>query len=260
MPSVSKKTKSKSKAQVSKRMTATTLAEQSAGYFKRFIWPSIALVSILFLVYLHHLILFPITSVRVYDPGLHIAEQSIIDTVNPLVDNGFFGTRLYRIKNALEALPWVAEVNVSRQWPGKIIIHLYERTPVASWNQKDLVTADGVIFTPATNDVLPPLPHLSGPPAEVVDMVQVYPKLEQEIAPLQLTITDVHLSERLSWDLRLSNGMIVKLGRDEIFKRLARLVKVYPQVFANNENKAIYVDLRYSHGMAVRWADTQNTG
>jgi len=151
-------------------------------------------------------------------------------------------------------LPWVAAVNVARAWPGRIVIHLYERTPLAKWNQDDLVTPDGIIFTPSANDTLPVLPHLYGPPAEVGYVVQMYQAFSAQLAPLQLQVSEVHLSQRLSWDLCLSNGMIVKLGRTQMNQRLAQFIRVYPQVFANSTQQAVYVDLRYGHGMAVRWA------
>lgn len=242
--------------QVSRRVTPGLVANHSWSFCRRFMWPLAALFAIIIMFYLHVTVLFPITAVRVYDPGLHIDQQSIVSTVNPLVDNGFFGTNLGHIKTALQALPWVAMVDVSRQWPGRIVIHLYERVPLARWNLNDLVTADGIIFTPATTDSIPDLPHLYGPPTEVLRMTQAYLRFVTELAPLPLTITAVRLSERLSWDLRLSNGMILKLGRTQMHERLVRFVKVYPQVFANNNNKAVYVDLRYNHGMAVRWAST----
>lgn len=250
---VKKKTKARTKAQVSTRVTPGVVADHSWMWLRRLAWPLFGLGVILVGLYLHSLVLFPITSVRVYDPGLHIAQQSVVATVNPLVDDGFFGAHLNRIKLALQALPWVETVDVARRWPGQIVIHLYEYTPVAAWNVGNLVTADGIIFTPAPGDTLPALPHLYGPPAEVGAMVQAYQRFAAQIAPLGVTITEVHLSERLSWDLSLSNGMIVKLGRTQMYDRLARFVRVYPQVFANNDKKAEYADLRYNHGMAVLW-------
>ena len=112
-----KKPKARTKAQVSTRVTPGVVANHSWIWLRRLAWPLVGLGLILFSLYLHSLVIFPITSVRVYDPGLHIAQQNIIATVNPLVDNGFFGARLTQIKKALQALPWVETVDVARRWP-----------------------------------------------------------------------------------------------------------------------------------------------
>jgi hypothetical protein len=64
------------------------------------------------------------------------------------------------------------------------------------------------------------------------------------------------LSPRYSWQLRLSNGLAMQLGRDSekdrVNDRLARFVTVYPQTLGQLQRKLDYVDLRYSNGFALR--------
>ena len=64
------------------------------------------------------------------------------------------------------------------------------------------------------------------------------------------------LSQRLSWQLRLSNGLAVQLGRDSerdsVRERLARFVEVYPRTLGRLSRRFDYVDLRYPNGFALR--------
>ena len=64
------------------------------------------------------------------------------------------------------------------------------------------------------------------------------------------------LSSRLAWQLKLSNGLTVQLGRDSekdrVEDRLARFVSALPQTLAKSRQRLDYVDLRYSSGFALR--------
>src|SRR6266850_2971665 len=76
------------------------------------------------------------------------------------------------------------------------------------------------------------------------------------LGPLALEPSQVLLSSRLAWQLRLSNGLAVQLGRDSdkdrVDERLARLVSVYPQTLGESRHRPDYVDLRYPNGFALR--------
>ena len=64
------------------------------------------------------------------------------------------------------------------------------------------------------------------------------------------------LSQRQSWQARLSNGLTVQLGRDSekdpVHERLARFVEVYPRTLGRMSRRFDYVDLRYPNGFALR--------
>ena len=64
------------------------------------------------------------------------------------------------------------------------------------------------------------------------------------------------LSARYSWQLRLSNGLTLELGRDQlkepVLQRLARFVAYYAQTLGSLNRKFEYADLRYSGGFALR--------
>ena len=69
--------------------------------------------------------------------------------------------------------------------------------------------------------------------------------------PVQVT-----LSARYAWQLRLANGIVLELGRDQarqsLEERLARFVAAYPRAAAHLDQRIGYVDLRYPNGFAMR--------
>jgi len=66
----------------------------------------------------------------------------------------------------------------------------------------------------------------------------------------------VLLSSRYAWQLRLSNGLTLELGRDQlkepVMQRLARFVANYAQTLGRLGRRIDYADLRYPGGFAVR--------
>jgi cell division protein FtsQ len=66
----------------------------------------------------------------------------------------------------------------------------------------------------------------------------------------------VLLSSRLAWQLKLSNGLTIQLGRDSdkdrVEERLARFASAFPHTLAKTRQRLEYVDLRYPNGFALR--------
>ena len=71
--------------------------------------------------------------------------------------------------------------------------------------------------------------------------------------PLALTI-----SPRLAVQLKLDDGMVLELGREQpkapIGVRLQRFIEVYPEAVAKRAVMPTVVDLRYPNGFAMRVA------
>lgn len=72
---------------------------------------------------------------------------------------------LSEVRARLKRNGWVADAQVSRRLPDKLVIHIVERQPVAVWQHKGelaLIDADGVLLERIRADGLPPLPLLVG--------------------------------------------------------------------------------------------------
>ena len=95
------------------------------------------------------------------------------------------------------------------------------------------------------------MPNFIGPNADALIVAQQYEKFTQQLATLNLYVAQLTLSPRHAWQMRLSNDMVLELGRDDIEQRLARFVQVYPYSLAAMQMGVRYVDLRYPNGFAV---------
>jgi cell division protein FtsQ len=54
-------------------------------------------------------------------------------------------------------------------------------------------------------------------------------------------------------DIELENGLKIKLGREDIERKIDRFVAIYPQHIYPRRNQIQQLDLRYSNGFAVAW-------
>ena len=74
---------------------------------------------------------------------------------------------------------------------------------------------------------------------------------KRSLAAIKLVPTQVQVSSRRAWQLRVSTGTTLQLGRDNIEPRLDRFVSVYERTLGRLQRRIGYVDLRYPNGFAV---------
>jgi len=100
------------------------------------------------------------------------------------------------------------------------------------------------------------LPRFVAPSGSAEDVTRRYAAIRRLLAPLALEPREVLLSSRYAWRVRLSNGLTLELGRDQlrepVLHRLARFVAAYRQTLGRLDRKLEYVDLRYPRGFALR--------
>jgi cell division protein FtsQ len=86
--------------------------------------------------------------------------------------------------------------------------------------------------------------------------VRRYLAFRELVAPLGTEPTHVTLSARYAWQLRLANGIVLDLGRDQarqsLEERLARFVAAYPRAAGHLNQRIGHVDLRYPNGFSIR--------
>lgn len=177
------------------------------------------------------------------------------------LSGNFFSVNLEALRHALEQLPWVRKAEVRRQWPGRLEVSLEEHVPAAFWGQAtgQLVNTHGEVFT-ASLQTLPatPMPVLTGPAGLSVEMLGYYRQAVEILRPLGRTPQSLTISPRLAVQLRLDDGMLVELGREQakspVRLRLERFVEYYPSVLGAGRQKPTVVDMRYPNGFALHLA------
>jgi len=205
------------------------------------------------LVTLARTALFPLREVVVRGALAQTSRADVEAAMQSRVTGNFFAADLGAIREALEALPWVRRVEVRRGWPDRIDVTIQEHVAFAHWGESALVNADGERF-PATIEA--PLPRFSGPDGTEREVTRRYREFSRLVAPLGARVERVTLTSRRAWQLRLSTGLAIELGRDQGAEtpesRLGRFVAAYPATLGRLARAHENVDLRYPNGFALR--------
>jgi cell division protein FtsQ len=192
--------------------------------------------------------LLPLQSVRLNAAPQRVEAEKVLQVARSEVQGNFFTVDIERLRKSLEKLPWVRTVSIRREFPSSLAVQLEEHRVLARWNDAALVNQQGEVFRAVSEQVLPGFIGQDGTAAEVT---QQYTQFSQQLAALDLHVTQIALSPRHAWQLRLSNGMVLELGREDMQQRLARFVEVYPYSLVAMQDRVKYVDLRYRNGFAV---------
>ena len=191
---------------------------------------------------------FPVQTVRLSAVPQHVEATEVLQVVRSAARGNFFTVDIDRMRLSLGKLHWVRNVSIRREFPHGLVLQIEEDQALARWNNVALVNRQGEVFAAESEQQLPLFTGQDGTAAE---MAQQYAQFSQQLAGLDLRVTQLGLSARHAWQLRLSNGMVLELGRDDMQQRLARFVEVYPYSLAAASGKVKYVDLRYRNGFAV---------
>lgn len=216
----------------------------------------ISLLLLLFgaLNYALHLPLFALRAVQLDAAPQRVDMAQLEKAVLNSLRGNFFTVDLEQTRSIFEKLPWVRRVSVRRHFPWQLDVGLEEHTPLARWNGMGLVNLQGEVFTAKGTQALP---DFIGPEEAATEVAQYYTRFDVVLAPLGLEIAQITLSPRHAWQLRLKDGMVLELGREQMEERLARFAAAYPQHLAAMRPPVKYVDLRYRNGFAARLAGRQ---
>lgn len=155
-------------------------------------------------------------------------------------------------RRAIEALPWVRRVTVERRLPDSIRVRIEERRPMALWqHEQKLKLIDDVGSVLADRDLgaYAGLPLVVGADAprhapRFLAMLAAHPAVRQRVAAA------VRVGGR-RWDLRLSNGIAVRLPEEDVGGALQRL-EMLAQRDRVFERDIIAIDLRLGDRLIIQ--------
>lgn len=169
---------------------------------------------------------------------------------------GFFGQDVETLRQQIESLPWVKGAIVRKIWPNRLSIWVLEYQPVAIWNDTQLVSPQGEVFSlPFDKLKNPNLPQLSGADFQTEMVLEAWQKIYRHLTARNLKLKAVGVDERGSWQITLDNDVVLKLGRGDWNDKIERFVTIYPQIEVPEHKKLAYVDLRYKVGAAVGFVE-----
>ena len=198
----------------------------------------------------------PLRSIRVQGELLHVTRDELVSALQGRVRGTIFSVDLEAVRALFESVSWVRRAEVRRLWPDRLEVRIEEHVALARWGRDKNTRLVNTYGEPFAGRSDAKLPLFFGPPGAEGEVTRRYTAFRELFAPLALEPLEISLSARYAWQLKLSNGLVVRLGRDSerdaIADRLARLVKVYPRTLGKLARAPDYVDLRYPNGFALR--------
>ncbi|MBU6462080.1 MAG: cell division protein FtsQ/DivIB [Bradyrhizobium sp.] len=160
-----------------------------------------------------------------------------------------------KVRDKLKANPWIGDATVLKLYPGRLQINIVERSAFALW-QRDghlsVIADDGAVLEPYVRRRFTSLPLVVGKGAETrakdfLALLDRYPQVRS------VTKAAIFVGER-RWNLRLKDGLDVRLPENDVGKALAALSKLDQEdkLFSRD---IVAVDMRLPDRLVVQLSD-----
>lgn len=221
------------------------------GFFTLF--SSLALLLLLRLCYLYisDVERFPIHSIKIAAVYQAVTPEEVGRIFSQYLNTSFFVFPVRKLYADLMKLDGIREVGIERIWPDTLNVRLVEKIPIAYWNHA-LLTERGELLKEVKGNVLV-LPHLIGPENQQLEVLQIYKKMSKILASYGLSLSHLEQRNNQAFELTLMNGVVLRLGKNDIEKRLLRFCKLNHDIFSKKQAQLASVDLRYPKAIAVQW-------
>ena len=158
-------------------------------------------------------------------------------------------------RDKLKADPWIADATVQKLYPGRLQIDVTERSPFALWQESgrvSVISADGTVLEPYVARRFISLPLVVGKGAETrasdfLGLLAKYPQVRSQVKAI------VYVGER-RWNLRLADGIDVRLPEFEVEKALATLSKMDKETGLFSRDITA-IDMRLPDRLTVRLSE-----
>lgn len=199
----------------------------------------------------------PIENISIEGKFENLLQSDIKETVQSVMKGGFFTVDIEVIREALLELAWVEDISIRREWPAGLSISVEEKRAIAYWGDDRLLSDRGEVFKPAAISREQSIPRLSGPDSQHRKVWVFLKETNQKVEDLGMKVQRLALDKRRSWEMQFSNGVIVRLGREDTENRMRRFIKVFAMDRAPKMEAIESIDLRYPNGFAVQMKTTE---
>ena len=196
----------------------------------------------------------PIRWLEIDGPFERVSAEQVRARLAPLVNGSFFTVRTGLLRDTANDMPWVSNVTVQKNWPDTVQVTVHEFNPVAHWINGYLLDGFGQPFTVPAADEIQGLPWLQSPENQLELVYKNWQEFDDRLVKIGQHVDRLTLDPRGSWSVRLSGGTEVRLGKGDIFENLDTLVATWAGLMQGQTAPPISVDLRYTNGFAVLWA------
>lgn len=216
----------------------------------------VVLISGSWIVYQHHAQWCPIREVRIEGTFVYLERGQFAKQIESVATGGFFAVNLDGIKEAAAVLPWVDSIMIRRVWPDTLVIQVAEKRALARWKEDALISDRGEIFQPSADSFPPGLVQLNGPDGSAMRVFKTLQRFETNAKNLAVKLNRITLDSRGSWQVGLTDGLSVVLGKESVHKRFVKFVRMYERIKETRQAAVDYVDMRYQNGFAVAFHPT----
>ena len=194
----------------------------------------------------------PIRSIQLLGSFENLDQSEVESELQAYLGEGFFSLDIHQLQRRLEDKAWTESVSVRRIWPDKIRVTIREKKPVARWDDEQLLSETARVFLADTGDFLHlPVVHAANHDPEWV-LRQFY-RLQASFEAFDERVVALQVDSRGAFDVELINGLEIKLGRDDIERKIERLAGIYAEQILPRRERIERLDLRYANGFAVAW-------
>jgi cell division protein FtsQ len=131
------------------------------------------------------------------------------------------------VRDKLKANPWISDATILKLYPGQLQIDIVERSAFALWQQDgrlSVISEDGAVLEPFVARRFVSLPLVVGKGADskahdFLALLDRYPQVRS------VTKAVVFVGER-RWNLRLKDGLDIRLPENDVGNALAMLSKL----------------------------------
>ncbi|MDP2132070.1 MAG: cell division protein FtsQ/DivIB [Sulfuritalea sp.] len=202
----------------------------------------------------------PLKQLVVVTPVDQVSRAQIEHAARNSLSGNFFSVNLDAARSSFERVPWVRSASLRRLWPDGVELTLEEHRAVARWTPQEgeprLVNSRGEVFAAATDQALP---IFAGPEGSASRVLERYREFSSGLAASGRRPVAVQLSAREAWQLRLDDGAVLELGREQAKHTLSERVNRFASHYAAASSAVRghlhgvgVVDLRYPNGFALR--------
>jgi len=195
----------------------------------------------------------PISSITIEGSFQRVSALQIEEAVSDELEAGFFSANLKSIQTRIVELAWIDQASVARRWPGTLVINVTEQIPAAIWGKRGLLNTRGDLFVRDAPHIPAELPRLSGPDGQSSVVAQRYLLMRDKLIPFGLDLRQVDLDARGAWQMKLANGVDIRLGRRDVDARAELFLDVAANIISSREAEIDFVDMRYSNGFTIGW-------
>jgi len=182
----------------------------------------------------------------------HVSREEILAVAGVTGHTSLLFLDVETVRERLKTNPWIADASVLKLYPGELQIGIKERAAFALWQRggrASVIAHDGTVLEAFVAPRLLQLPLVVGVGAETrakkfLALLDRYPEIRDQVR------ASVLVGER-RWNLRLKNGLDVRLPEVDVAAALDRLIALERDAKLISRD-LLAIDLRLPDRVTVR--------